>query len=145
MAKMNLEEVREYCISLPGVEESFPFNDTALVFKAACRIFAILDLSEDERGISLKCDPELEAQIFESVPLNIWSFAKRICCLVLAVKCASSDAFVSSAARRLKTMIQDFELVEIPQSGHFVPMEQPQACACEIIAFLNRLSIAGIK
>lgn len=102
-------------------------------------------LEKDEDTAILKCDPELEAQIFESVPLNIWSFAKRICCPVLAVKGASSDAFVSSAARRLKTMIQDFELVDIPQSGHFVPMEQPQACACEIIAFLNRLSIAGIK
>lgn len=65
---MNLEEVREYCISLPGVEESFPFNDTALVFKAAGRIFAILDLSEDERGISLKCDPERAIEIREHHP-----------------------------------------------------------------------------
>ena len=54
---MNVEEVREYCLSRPDVTESFPFNDTALVFKAG-KIFAILDLSEDRRGISLKCDPD---------------------------------------------------------------------------------------
>jgi predicted DNA-binding protein (MmcQ/YjbR family) len=65
---MNIEEVREYCISLPDVTESFPFNDTALVFKAAGRIYAILDLSEDERGISLKCDPELAIELREQHP-----------------------------------------------------------------------------
>ncbi len=64
---MNLEEVREYCISLPGVTESFPFNDTALVFKAG-KIFAILDLSDDERGISLKCEPERAIELREMHP-----------------------------------------------------------------------------
>ncbi len=53
---MNIEEIREYCIAKPGVTESLPFSDTALVFKAV-KIFAILDLSEDNRGISLKSDP----------------------------------------------------------------------------------------
>jgi len=64
---MNLEEVRDYCISKPGVSESLPFNDTALVFKAG-RIFAILDLSEDQRGISLKCDPDRALELREKYP-----------------------------------------------------------------------------
>ena len=64
---MDIEEIREYCISKPGVTESFPFNDTALVFKAV-KIFAILDLSEDSRGISLKCDPELARILRETYP-----------------------------------------------------------------------------
>jgi len=54
---MNIEEIREYCLAKPGVTEGFPFNDTALVFKVV-KMFAILDLSEQSRGISLKCDPE---------------------------------------------------------------------------------------
>jgi predicted DNA-binding protein (MmcQ/YjbR family) len=64
---MNIEEIREYCLSKPGVTEGFPFNDTALVFKAV-KIFAILDLSEDSRGISLKCDPELAIELREQHP-----------------------------------------------------------------------------
>jgi len=32
---MNTEEIPDYCISNPTVTESFPFNDTALVFKVA--------------------------------------------------------------------------------------------------------------
>jgi len=47
---MNIEEIREYCISKPGVTEGFPFNDTALVFKVAGKMFALLDLSEDSTG-----------------------------------------------------------------------------------------------
>ncbi len=62
---MNIEEVREYCISKKGVTEGFPFNDTALVFKVAGKMFALLDLSEEKRGISLKCDPELAIELRE--------------------------------------------------------------------------------
>ena len=65
---MNIEEIREYCIAKPGVTESFPFNETALVFKVAGKMFALLDLSEDSRGISLKCDPELAISLRELHP-----------------------------------------------------------------------------
>lgn len=62
---MNIEEIREYCLAKPGVTESFPFNETALVFKVSGKMFALLDLSEDSRGISLKCDPELALELRE--------------------------------------------------------------------------------
>ena len=61
---MNNEEIREYGLSKPGVTEGFPFNDTALVFKVAGKMFALLDLSEESRGISLKCDPELAIELY---------------------------------------------------------------------------------
>ena len=64
---MDIEEIRQYCLAKKGVTEGFPFNDTALVFKVG-KIFAILDLSEDERGISLKCDPELAIELREQHP-----------------------------------------------------------------------------
>ncbi len=64
---MNIEEIREYCITKPGVTEGFPFSNTALVFKIG-KIFAILDLSKDGRGISLKCDPELAIELREHHP-----------------------------------------------------------------------------
>ena len=65
---MNNEEIREYSINKPGVSEGFPFNDTALVFKVAGKMFALLDLSEDSRGLSLKCDPELAIELREQHP-----------------------------------------------------------------------------
>lgn len=62
---MDFEEIREYCISKEGVTECFPFNDTALVFKVADKMFALLDLSEDSRGLTLKCDPDLAVELRE--------------------------------------------------------------------------------
>ena len=76
---MNIEEIREYCIAKPGVTEGFPFNDTALVFKVAGKMFALLDLSEDSRGITLKCDPELAIELREQNPevSPAWHFNKQ--------------------------------------------------------------------
>jgi len=65
---MNLEEIREYCIAKPDVTEGFPFNETTLVFKVAGKMFALLDLSVESRGISLKCDPEREVELREQYP-----------------------------------------------------------------------------
>jgi predicted DNA-binding protein (MmcQ/YjbR family) len=62
---MNIEEIRDYCLAKTGVTESLPFNDTALVFKVAGKMFALLDLSEDSRGISLKCNPEIAIELRE--------------------------------------------------------------------------------
>ena len=76
---MNIESLREYCLSKKGVTESLPFNDTALVFKVAGKMFAVLDLSEDERGITLKCDPELAIELREqhSEVTPAWHFNKQ--------------------------------------------------------------------
>ncbi len=76
---MHIEEIREYCISKPGVTEGLPFNDTALVFKVAGKMFALLDLSEESRGISLKCDPELALELREKYPevTPAWHFNKE--------------------------------------------------------------------
>jgi predicted DNA-binding protein (MmcQ/YjbR family) len=65
---MNIEEIRDYCLAKTGVTESLPFNDTALVFKVAGKMFALLDLSVESRGLSLKCDPELAIELREQHP-----------------------------------------------------------------------------
>jgi predicted DNA-binding protein (MmcQ/YjbR family) len=54
---MNIEELREYCLSRKGATEDFPFDEETLCIRVMNKIFAILPL---ERGacINLKCDPE---------------------------------------------------------------------------------------
>ena len=75
---MNIEEIREYCLSKPAVTEGLPFNDTALVFKVVGKMFALLDLSEEARGLTLKCDPELAIELREqhSEVTPAWHFNK---------------------------------------------------------------------
>ena len=54
---MNIESIREYCISKKAVSESFPFDETTLVFKVGGKMFALLGL--DNNYINLKCNPEV--------------------------------------------------------------------------------------
>jgi pimeloyl-ACP methyl ester carboxylesterase len=95
-------------------------------------------LEKDTHSAILKCDPELEAQIFESVPLNVWSYVKKISCPVFVVRGEASETFTGQAANRIKAVRPEFVLQEIPRSGHFVPMEQPQACARVVLTFLQK-------
>ena len=54
-------------------------------------MFALLDLSEESRGISLKCDPELAIELREQHPevTPAWHFLTEIpsCKLYKRVKC----------------------------------------------------------
>lgn len=62
---MNIEEIREYCISKEEVSEGFPFDDVTLVFKVTNKMFAILSLDENPSRISLKCIPERALELRE--------------------------------------------------------------------------------
>jgi len=61
---MNVEILREYCISKKNVTESFPFGDDTLVFKTQGRIFALVNL-EGDLSINLKCDPARAIELRE--------------------------------------------------------------------------------
>lgn len=59
---MDIESVREYCLSKKGVTETFPFDDVSLVMKVMDKMFALIDLNLAEK-ISLKCDPEYAIEL----------------------------------------------------------------------------------
>jgi len=61
---MNIEVLRDYCISKKNVTESFPFGDDTLVFKVAGKIFALANL-EGDLSINLKCDPARAIELRE--------------------------------------------------------------------------------
>jgi predicted DNA-binding protein (MmcQ/YjbR family) len=54
---MNIEELRNFCLSLRGAEEKLPFDNKTLVFSVKGKMFCATDL-EDFELINVKCDPE---------------------------------------------------------------------------------------
>jgi len=50
---MNIETVRDYCLSKSGATESFPFGDDTLVFKVGGKIFVLANLEGDWNTILL--------------------------------------------------------------------------------------------
>jgi predicted DNA-binding protein (MmcQ/YjbR family) len=64
---MDVEYLREYCLSFAGVTESLPFDDTSLVFKVMGKMFALLSL-EGDLSINVKCKPEKAIELRERYP-----------------------------------------------------------------------------
>lgn len=60
---MNVEELREYCLSLPDVTEATPFEKfsrgrfTILVFYVNNHMFCYFNI-DDFSNITIKCDPD---------------------------------------------------------------------------------------
>jgi predicted DNA-binding protein (MmcQ/YjbR family) len=64
---MNIEELREYCISVKGASESFPFDETTLVFRIMGKMFVYVNLSpkDGQFKVNMKCDPEKSYELRE--------------------------------------------------------------------------------
>lgn len=59
---MNIEELRDFCLSLPLVEEKFPFDESTLVFYIVDKIFCLTKI-ENFESVNLKCDPDLALEL----------------------------------------------------------------------------------
>lgn len=75
---MNIETVREYCLSMPLATEDFPFDETTLVIRVMNKIFACIDLEKPE-WVTLKCEPEyaLELREHHSEIEGAWHWNKK--------------------------------------------------------------------
>jgi predicted DNA-binding protein (MmcQ/YjbR family) len=65
---MNIEELREYCLSLKGVTEGFPFGEDALVFKVGGKMFCLANLTGG-LSINLKNEPAANIELREIYPV----------------------------------------------------------------------------
>lgn len=66
---MNIDTIRDYCLSKKGVSEDFPFDADTLVFKVMGKMFVLLPLEKWEKGeafINLKCDPDYASELREA-------------------------------------------------------------------------------
>lgn len=55
---MNIEEVREFCLILPGVTEDSPYGPDMIVFRIEGKIFLHLPLEYADPRICIKLPPE---------------------------------------------------------------------------------------
>lgn len=62
---MNIETLRDYCLSLPQVTEYFPFDETTLAFRVGDKIFAMVDLDNTDWFV-LKCNADYAIQLREN-------------------------------------------------------------------------------
>ncbi|MDR1683378.1 MAG: MmcQ/YjbR family DNA-binding protein [Candidatus Symbiothrix sp.] len=76
---MNLEQLHDFCLSIPGATESFPFDEVSLVMKVKNKMFALIPLDEAKVQIAVKCDPEAAIELREhySAVVPAYHFNKK--------------------------------------------------------------------
>lgn len=62
---MNIEEVREFALTLNGATEDMPYGPDWLVFRIGGKIFLHIWLESPEPTCALKLDPEMGQQLRE--------------------------------------------------------------------------------
>jgi predicted DNA-binding protein (MmcQ/YjbR family) len=55
---MHIEDLRQYCLSLKGVEETLPFGPDNLVMKVMGKMFCLISIDATPLRCNVKCDPE---------------------------------------------------------------------------------------
>lgn len=63
---MTGDELRDWCLSMPGAIEDFPFAPGVSVFKVAGKMFALTPLAAEPLTMSVKCDPVLAESLRNS-------------------------------------------------------------------------------
>ncbi len=68
---MDIEQIRDYALSLPGAEEGFPFGEQTLVFKVKGKIFLLTGLDRHPLQFNVKCDPDEAIDLRERYPDSV--------------------------------------------------------------------------
>lgn len=71
---MNIESLREYCLSKPGAEETLPFGPDTLVFKVNGKVFLLVGLDAEDLRFNVKCDPDKAIELREEYPCVLPGF-----------------------------------------------------------------------
>ncbi len=65
---MNIEQLREYCLSKPDTEETLPFGPDTLVFKVNTKVFLLTGLDSHPLQFNVKCNPDKAVELREEYP-----------------------------------------------------------------------------
>jgi predicted DNA-binding protein (MmcQ/YjbR family) len=65
---MHIEDIRDYVLSLPEVEETTPFGPDVIVYKTKGKMFLLLPIDTEQLQFNVKCDPERAIQLREEYP-----------------------------------------------------------------------------
>lgn len=76
---MDIDNLREYCLSIKGATEEMPFKEPYLIFKVLGKWFAVVPLQDEELNVSLKCDPDQALELRQEYACvePAWHFNKK--------------------------------------------------------------------
>lgn len=117
---MNIEELREYCISKPNVEETFPFDEETLVFKVGGKMFLLVDINGNPVQFNVKCNPEKAIELREqySYVLPGYHMNKKHWNTVICEKGVSKKLIKEWVDDSYKLVVESLSKKEREKMGH---------------------------
>ena len=68
---MDIEQLRDYCLSKADVTECFPFDAETIVFKVNNKMFLLSNIHQTPIQFNVKCDPEKAIELREEYPMAV--------------------------------------------------------------------------
>ena len=87
------------------------------------------------QGVTLKCLPSREIEIFESMPRGLWQALAKIEAPVRLIRGDSTYPFVSQSAERLAELNGQVS-VDVVSGGHCFMQQHPALTAQQVKGFL---------
>jgi pimeloyl-ACP methyl ester carboxylesterase len=92
----------------------------------------------DDGGVELLCPGTIEAQVYANAAMSdSYALLERCTVPTLLVRGADSPGLGPREEAEALRRLPNARAVAIPEAGHFVPMERPEAVAAEIAGFLG--------
>lgn len=107
---MNLESLREYCLSFPDATENIQWQ-VDLVFKVGGKMFTVANTTPGMVGFSFKCTPEEFAELVEQDGIKPADYVARYHWVTLL----AWDALPDREIRRLVKTSYDLVSAKLPK------------------------------
>ncbi len=87
--------------------------------------------------VSLSYPPEWEAQIYRTIPTDLWKFARRLEQPSLVIRGEKSNTFLEDGEKEFRKVNPKANLAVVAGAGHLVPQEKPEEVGALILNFLQ--------
>ena len=86
----------------------------------------------------LKCTPEVEAKLYETAP-EFDGLQRILNCKIplLIMFGARSDSLGATLSGKIANQLKTAQVIDVPDAGHFLPMEKPDYVADQAVRFLS--------
>jgi pimeloyl-ACP methyl ester carboxylesterase len=93
---------------------------------------------DDGDGVVIKCAPAVEADVFrEGANNDTWDLVPGISIPVTIVSGERSDTHTQPFLDALYRQFDDPTMIAVPDTGHFLPMEEPEVVAMMVVRALE--------
>jgi predicted DNA-binding protein (MmcQ/YjbR family) len=101
---MNIDWLRQYCLSLPHTTETIQWGSD-LVFKIAGKMYAVLALEPGDHWMSFKCTPDDFARLVEQAGIVPAPYLARAHWVALETEDALSRAEIKRLVRQARGIV----------------------------------------